>query len=65
MLPLAPALARAAPKTIPFMTAGEGVGRRVKVAEAVSQLSGAIIVEDVTQQEDGLDKVTQHHEYQF
>ena len=39
------------------MTAGEGVGRRSPVAEAASQLSGPIVVEDVTLQGDGRDKV--------
>jgi hypothetical protein len=57
VLPLAPAAARAMPKSVPFMTAGEGVGRRTSVAEADSQLSGRIIVEDVTLQQDGADKV--------
>jgi hypothetical protein len=57
VLPLAPAAARAMPKSVPFMTAGEGVGRRTSVVEADSQLSGRIIVEDVTLQQDGADKV--------
>jgi hypothetical protein len=57
VLPLAPAAARAMPKSVPFMTAGEGIGRRATVADATSQLSGAIIVEDVTLQEEGVDKV--------
>lgn len=57
VLPLAPAAARAMPKSVPFMTAGEGVGRRTTVAEAASQLSGRIIVEDVTLQQDGADRV--------
>ncbi len=56
MLPLAPAPARAAPLSIPFMTAGEGVGRRTPVATDASDLSGPIAVEDVTLQEDGRDK---------
>lgn len=56
VLPLAPAVSRALPKSVPFMTAGEGIGRRTTVAEAVSELSGPIVVEDVTLQEDGADE---------
>ncbi len=58
VLPLAPTAARAAARTIPFMTAGEGVGRRSRVASAASALSGPIVVEDVTLQEGGHGKVS-------
>lgn len=57
VLPLAPDQARLVPKSIPFMTAGEGVGRRTRVAAAQSSLSGPIVVEDVTIREDTADKV--------
>lgn len=47
VLPLVQQAARADEKSIPFMTAADGVGRRAPVAEVESALSGRMHVEDV------------------
>ena len=58
VLPLLPLAVRGAPKgAVPYLTTAEGLGERTLVAEQLSELSGLLMVEDVTFSEEGVETV--------